>query len=52
VRELFEGSKNPNIALAEEYDIDAPELKKDIPLLIRDADSSQQESVSSDSTLK
>jgi very-short-patch-repair endonuclease len=41
VRELFEGSKNPNIALAEEYDIDSPELKKDIPHLIRDADSSQ-----------
>jgi very-short-patch-repair endonuclease len=41
VRELFEGSKNPNITLAEEYDIDAPELKKDIPHLIRDADSSQ-----------
>jgi hypothetical protein len=41
VRELFEGSKNPNIALAEEFDIDAPELKKDIPHLIRDADSSQ-----------
>jgi very-short-patch-repair endonuclease len=41
VRELFEGSKNPNITLAEEFDIDAPELKKDIPHLIRDADSSQ-----------
>lgn len=31
VRELFEGSKNPNITLAEEYPIDAPELKKDVP---------------------
>jgi len=41
VRELFEGSKNPNITLAEEYPIDAPELKKDVPDLIRDADSSQ-----------
>ncbi len=41
VRELFEGTKNPNITLAEEYDIDDPELKKDIPHLIRDADSSQ-----------
>ena len=41
VRELFEGSKNPNIALAEEYPIDAPELVKDVPHLIRDADSSQ-----------
>ncbi|MEO8659773.1 MAG: DUF4011 domain-containing protein, partial [Bryobacteraceae bacterium] len=41
VRELFEGSKNPEIELAEEYPIDAPELVKDIPHLIRDADSSQ-----------
>ena len=41
VRELFEGSKNANITLAEEYPIDAPELKKDVPHLIRDADSSQ-----------
>lgn len=41
VRELFEGTKNPNITLAEEFPIDAPELKQDIPHLIRDADSSQ-----------
>jgi len=41
VRELFEGVKNPNISLAEEYPIDDPNLKRDIPLLIRDADSSQ-----------
>jgi ATP-dependent exoDNAse (exonuclease V) alpha subunit len=41
VRELFEGTKNPNITLAEQYDIDDPDLKKDIPHLIRDADSSQ-----------
>src|ERR1039457_3114011 len=41
VRELFEGSKSPNITLAEEYPIDAPEIKKEIPYLIRDADSSQ-----------
>jgi very-short-patch-repair endonuclease len=41
VRELFEGVKNPNISLAEEYPIDDPNLKKDVPLLIRDADSSQ-----------
>lgn len=41
VRELFEGSKNPNITLAEEFAIDEPDLKKDIPHLIRDADSSQ-----------
>jgi hypothetical protein len=41
VRELFEGSKHSDIALAEEYPIDAPELVKDVPHLIRDADSSQ-----------
>ena len=41
VRELFEGSKQANVSLAEEYSIDAPELKQDLPQLIRDADSSQ-----------
>ena len=41
VRELFEGSKHPTISLAEEYAIDEPELKKEVPQLIRDADSSQ-----------
>ena len=41
VRDLFEGTKNSNIELAEEYSIDAPELVKDVPHLIRDADSSQ-----------
>jgi hypothetical protein len=41
VRELFEGSKNSDIALAEEFPTDAPELAKDVPHLIRDADSSQ-----------
>jgi very-short-patch-repair endonuclease len=41
VRELFEGSKNSDITLAEEYPIDEPELVKDVPHLIRDADSSQ-----------
>jgi len=41
VCELFEGSRNSNITLAEEFAIDEPELKKDIPHLIRDADSSQ-----------
>jgi len=41
VRELFEGSKNSTIEMAEEYPIDEPELKADVPLLIRDADSSQ-----------
>ncbi len=41
VRQLFEGSKSPNITLAEEYPIDAPDIKDDVPHLIRDADSSQ-----------
>lgn len=41
VREFFEGSKNEHIEHAEEYPIDEPELKKDVPHLIRDADSSQ-----------
>jgi len=41
VRELFEGSKKTEVALADEYPIDAPELQKDVPHLIRDADSSQ-----------
>jgi hypothetical protein len=41
VRELFEGSKRTEIELADEYPIDAPELQKDVPHLIRDADSSQ-----------
>ncbi len=41
VRELFEGSKNSMIEMAEEYPIDEPELKPHVPLLIRDADSSQ-----------
>ena len=41
VKELFEGTKNPQVNLAEEFPIDAPELKQDVPQLIRDADSSQ-----------
>ncbi len=41
VKELFEGSKHPKVNLAEEFPIDAPELKRDVPHLIRDADSSQ-----------
>lgn len=41
VKELFEGSKHPNVSLAEEFPIDAPELKREVPQLIRDADSSQ-----------
>ena len=39
--ELFEGSKKTEVELADEYPIDAPELQKDVPQLIRDADSSQ-----------
>ena len=41
VRNLFEGSKSTEATRAEEFDIDSLELKKDIPFLIRDADSSQ-----------
>jgi len=41
VRELFEGSRNCDITLAEEYPLDDPDLVNDVPLLIRDADSSQ-----------
>ncbi|MBS1877540.1 MAG: DUF4011 domain-containing protein [Acidobacteria bacterium] len=41
VRELFEGSKSPTVSLAEEFPIDAPEIEKEVPHLIRDADSSQ-----------
>ena len=41
VRSLFEGLKQPNVSLAKEYPIDAPELKHEVPQLIRDADSSQ-----------
>lgn len=41
VRNLFEGTKSSSITLAEEYPIDAPELKREVPHLIRDADSSQ-----------
>jgi very-short-patch-repair endonuclease len=41
VKQLFEGSKNSDVTRAEEFDIDAPELMKDVPNLIRDADSSQ-----------
>ena len=41
VRELFEGTKNTEIAFADEYSIDAPEVKLDVPPLILDADSSQ-----------
>jgi len=41
VRSLFEGSKKPSVTLAEDYPVDAPELKPHLPYLIRDADSSQ-----------
>ena len=41
VKELFEGSKSEFVAHAEEYSIDDPILKKDVPFLILDADSSQ-----------
>ena len=41
VKELFEGRKSGTVTQAEEFDIDAPELKHEIPLLIWDADSSQ-----------
>lgn len=41
VKELFEGKKSETIAHAEEFQIDAPELKAELPPLILDADSSQ-----------
>ncbi|MBI3681089.1 MAG: DUF4011 domain-containing protein [Acidobacteria bacterium] len=41
VKELFEGRKSETITHAEEYLIDAPDLKPEVPALILDADSSQ-----------
>jgi very-short-patch-repair endonuclease len=41
VRELFEGAKNFEQTRAEEFAIDAPELKRELPDLVLDADSSQ-----------
>lgn len=41
VVELFEGRKHDGIVHAEEYPIDAPEIKHEVPMLIVDADSSQ-----------
>jgi very-short-patch-repair endonuclease len=41
VRELFEGNKSSSIEQAEEFPIDDPELKHEVPPLILDADSSQ-----------
>jgi Protein of unknown function (DUF4011) len=41
VRELFEGKKNVSESHAEEFPIDDPELRADLPAIILDADSSQ-----------
>ena len=41
VQELFEGKKSEEISHAEEYPIDDPVLKPEVPNLIMDADSSQ-----------
>ena len=41
VAELFEGRRHDGIVHAEEYPIDAPEMKHEVPMLIVDADSSQ-----------
>lgn len=41
VTELFEGRKSDTITHAEEHQIDAPELKHEVPPLVVDADSSQ-----------
>ncbi len=41
VTELFEGRKSDTIVHAEEYLVDAPDLKHEVPPLIVDADSSQ-----------
>lgn len=41
VKELFEGKKSETISQAEEYPIDDPVLKPEVPNLIVDADSSQ-----------
>ena len=41
VKELFEGRKSDTVTQADEFDIDAPELKHELPHLILDADSSQ-----------
>ncbi|MGO8816108.1 MAG: DUF4011 domain-containing protein [Terriglobia bacterium] len=41
VKELFEGRKSDTVTQAEEFAIDAPELKPEVPQLILDADSSQ-----------
>ena len=41
IKDLFEGTKQPEITLAQEYDIDAPDRKNVAPPLILDADSSQ-----------
>lgn len=41
VRELFEGTKRNGTIHAEEYSIDAPDMEGRVPLLVKDADSSQ-----------
>ena len=41
VKELFEGRKSEEVGHAEEFDIDSPALKTELPPLILDADSSQ-----------
>jgi len=41
VKELFEGRKSDTVTQADEFAIDAPELKQELPHLILDADSSQ-----------
>lgn len=41
VKELFEGKKSEEISHAEEYPIDDPDLKPEVPNLVVDADSSQ-----------
>jgi len=41
IREFFEGTKRDSLSFSEEYQIDSPALKSEVPLLIYDADSSQ-----------
>lgn len=41
VKELFEGTKSAEIGYGEEFEIDSPEIKPELPPLILDADSSQ-----------
>jgi very-short-patch-repair endonuclease len=41
IREFFEGTRKEGLTFSEEYPIDEPQLKEDVPSLIYDADSSQ-----------